>query len=72
MRNVEKTIEQGKKLISENPETGLIVSELQQFYDDFQTDKIQSEGNAVFNLMGKVFYFGVAQGYRIAKKKPKK
>ena len=65
MRNVEKTIEQGRKLTSENPKMTLVYGEMNELYER------NDNGADLFNFMSDAFFFGVAVGYRIAKKQKK-
>lgn len=60
MRNVEKFIEHGRKLVHKRPRMQLLSSEIIDIYDRRNGD--------VFYLIGDAFYLGVTVGYRIAKK----
>lgn len=65
MRNVEKTIDKGRKLINDNPKMTLVYGEMNEIY------KRNDNGTDLFNFMSDAFFFGVSIGYRIAKKKKK-
>ena len=65
MRNVEKTIEQGRKLIKDHSKMSLTCGEMQELYER------NHNGADLFNFMGDAFYFGIVIGYRIAEKKKK-
>ena len=62
MRNVEKTIDQGQKLINDNPKMTLVYGEMTEIYER------NGNGADLFNFMSDAFFFGVTVGYRIAKK----
>lgn len=63
MRNVEKTIDEGRKLMRDYPKMHLQMSEMQALYER------NYNGSDLFNFMSDSFFFGVTIGYRIAKKK---
>ena len=65
MRNVEKTIDNGRKLIRDNPKMTLAMGEMQELYER------NYNGSDLFNFMSDSFFFGVTIGYRIAKKRKK-
>ena len=66
MRDLHALINNGNLKIEAHQKIDLTASEIQQLYDEFQADKIQrSEGDAIFNLIDKVFSIGVAIGSRI-------
>ena len=65
MRNVEKTIDEGRKLTRDNPRMTLAMGEMQALFER------NYDGKDLFNFMSDSFFFGVAVGYRIAKKKKK-
>lgn len=65
MRNVEKTIEQGRNLIKDHSKMSLTCGEMQELYER------NYNGSDLFNFMGDAFYFGVTIGHRIAQKKKK-
>lgn len=66
MRNVEKTIDKGRKLIRDNPKMTLAMGEMQELYER------NHNGTDLFNFIGDSFYFGIVIGYRIAEKKKKR
>lgn len=66
MRDLHALINNGNLKIEAHQKIDLTASEIQQLYDEVQADKIQrSEGDAIFNLIDKVFSIGVAIGSRI-------
>ena len=66
MRDLHALIDNGSLKIEAHQRMDLTASELQQLYDEFQSDKIQqSEGNAIFNLIDKAYHIGIAIGSRI-------
>ena len=66
MRDLHALINDGNLKIEAHQKIDLTASEIQQLYDEFQNDKTQkSEGDAIFNLIDKVFSIGVAIGSRI-------
>lgn len=64
MRNVEKLIECGQKLTDKHPKMQILSREMTSIYD--------KNGLDAFNLISDSFFFGVAVGYRIARKEKKK
>lgn len=66
MRDLQAMINDGSMKMETHQRMDLTASELQQLYDEFQTDKAQqSEGDAIFNLISKSYHVGVAVGARI-------
>ena len=66
-RNIEKTIEQGHKIIEKNEHFDLCLSELEELIEN----AYQEEKNSVslFRIANTAFLAGVAIGFRIRAKK---
>ena len=67
MRNIDKNIEQGRKIIEKHENAGLKVSEVSVFYDRL-ADATEKKGfsDGVIDLISDVFLMGVAVGARNA------
>lgn len=65
MRDLKKMTDDGKAKMKSHSRIGLTASELDKLYKEYLTDKADSEGDAVFNLIDKAFNIGVAIGARL-------
>lgn len=64
-RNVRKAIDQGDRIIHNNPRIDITVAELNEYYEEFKNNDKTSA--ALFNLISNVYRMGVAVGMRNAK-----
>ena len=69
MRNMEKQKEKGREILSKHEKADLTVPEMMKFKEGFH-EIAQEKGisEAIYRLIGDVFYSGVAVGYRTGKK----
>lgn len=65
MRDIEKAVEQGKKVISKHPRAELSVLDFLAL-DEITKKESSTDGNDNywFNMVCNAFYFGVAVGHR--------
>ena len=63
MDSIDKKIEEGRTIIKVNEDKDLTVEEMNYFRDEFiEILKTKGLNESIFNLIGNVYYMGIANG----------